>query len=388
MNCPSCGSEHPPTRKFCGVCGQALRQPVASGPEFGTAAVPPPSYAMPGSAPAYASAPVATREQSPAMDKGIFIVAFQHALAWKPLSLVALGVLGIIVIVMLMTLVSGLVVASTIRAGSFQSAGTATVFLSIATIATVYTTAMVFLAATTKMCYERVITGNKLGRRDSLRFALGNLGSVLLTPILLGLIVSAVVIGEMILFAAGRIDFIGPIVTGALFAPLIVINAALFLLLNYGVWLMLISVAAGTVGVADTFGTTWRLMRTSYKTMIPELLSITLVQLVIVFVGGLLFVVASSITTSLAALGGMGGLGFETIMRGGFDRLAEQLLNSSYGRYGRSSDEGALIGMIAMGAGMTFLMGLALAFPLVFFVNGCVRVHQRASAHVSSTRQS
>lgn len=336
MNCPSCGSEHPPTRKFCGTCGQALSQPVASGGEFGTAALTPQSYAMPGSAPAYAPAPVATREQSPAMEKGIFIAAFQHALAWKPLSLLALGFLSIIVIVMLMTVVSGLVVASTIRAGSFQSAGTATVFLSIATIAAAYTTAMVFLAATTKMCYERVIAGKQLGRRDSVRFALGNLGSVLLTPILLGLIVAAVVFGEMIVFSTGRIDFVGPIVIGALFAPLIVVNVALYLLLNYGVWLMLISVAAGTAGVSDTFGTTWRLMRVSYKTMIPELLSITLVQLVIVFVGGLLFVIGSSVTTSFAALGGMGGLGFDGIMRGGFDRMAEQLVYGSYGRYGRS----------------------------------------------------
>jgi hypothetical protein len=309
----------------------------------------------------------------------LFIEAFQHALAWKPLSLVALGFLTIIVTLMLLTFASALLVASTVQAGSFESAGVVTVFLSIVTAVAVYATTMVFLAAITKMCYERVVTGAKLRRRESLRFAISNLGSVLVTPILLGLIVAAVFIGELILFSAGRIEFIGPIVTGASFAPLIVVNTALYLLLNYGVWLLLVSIASGSAGVGDTFKMTWILIRTSYRTMIPELLGLTLVQISIVLIGGMLLLIGSSLTTSFAAFGGMGGIGLEGLMRGSFERMAQQLLYSTYGGYRRGSDAGVLIGMIAMATSTALLIGLALAFPLVFFVNGCVRVHQQAN---------
>ena len=80
--------------------------------------------------------------------KGIFIAPSQHALAWNPLSLVALGFLSIILMVMLMTVVSSLVVASTICAGSFQSVGTATVLLSIGTIAVVYYAPLLLCSST------------------------------------------------------------------------------------------------------------------------------------------------------------------------------------------------------------------------------------------------
>jgi hypothetical protein len=307
---------------------------------------------------------------------------------WKPLSLVVSGFLMTVAVVMIFSLISGVIAAAILgsSSSSFSSrAEGAAAFGVVATLTTflvAYVLYMLFFAAATKMCYELTLSEKQIPRRESLRFALRNIGAVTVTPLILFISVGGVLLGEWVLFLLGQIDFLGPILTGLAFAPITAVNIGLILAAYYGVWLLFISVASGATGIGETTKKTWSLVRTSYRTLIPELLSLTLVQMLVLIIGVGLLLVGIYFTTVIAAAAGVGGTMMTGVLSGGIDKLVKEALlgSSSYGGYGRSARSAAagwLFGLMAFGLGMALLFGFVQAFSIVFFLNGCSRIYDR-----------
>jgi hypothetical protein len=323
----------------------------------------------------------------PAFSQSPFVEAFKQTFKWKPLSLVVAGFIAVAAVVILLSLVSSAIAAAIANSSSsnfssrVEAVAAFSVVSGIVTMLAAYMVAMIFLAATAKMCYELSVSGRRLGRRESLRFALSNIGAVTVSPVVLFIGAGGVLLGEWLLFLMGQIDFIGPVVTGLAFAPVTVLNIALLLSLYYGIWLVFMSVASGVTGVGDALKTTWLLVRRSFRTLIPELLSLTLIQTLIGMIGGLLLLAGFYLTTSLAFLGGAAGA-----ISGMSSRGIEQLVNEMLfggSRWGSSSAgataAGLLFGFIAFAIGMTVLMGFVQAFNIVFFLNGCSRIYERTA---------
>lgn len=384
MKCPNCANEISVTGtgKFCGFCGYKVT--------FSAAGQPAPSAQASYEGFDHESSP--PRAEPPAFSQSLFVDAFRQTLRWKPLSLVVTGFIAVAAVVILLSLVSSVIAAAIANSSSSSFSSRAegvaafAVVSGIVTVLAAYVVGMIFLAATAKMCYELSVSGRQLGRSESLRFAAGNIGTVTVGPVVLFIGAGGVLLGEWLLFLMGQIDFVGPIVTGLAFAPVTVLNIGLFLALYYGIWLMFISMASGVTGIGDVLQTTWSLVRRSFRTLIPELLSLTLIQTLIGMIGGLLLLAGFYLTTSLAFLGGTAGAISRMSSRGMEQLISEMLFGGS--RYGGSSAgataAGLLLGVFAFAIGMTVLIGFIQAFNIVFFLNGCSRIYDRTARRSQS----
>lgn len=416
MRCPNCSNEinENGTGKFCGYCGhrfeavapttQSIAAPSQTGFSAATAAAsarsattPPPQSAgwetppvsgraeRQGRQDSYAGGAFASANSEAIPHQGLFIEAFRHTIRWRPLSLVVVGVLAAAGAWILCTVVSGFIAAAISKSSLSGGAGSVESLLAFgmvsaaATVLIVYVIAMAFLGATAKMCYELTVLGNQWTRLRSLRFALSNIGAVTVTPFIVFIGVGAVLLGEWILFLMGQIDFVGPILTGFMFAPLTILNVCLILTAYYGVWLSFMSLASGATGIGNAVKKTWSLVRSSYRSMVPELLALTLVQAVVGLIGGGLLLVGFQMTTSIAWFGGgvvsrmVSGAGIERLMNEMFQSASRGGYSSSFG----AAESGYFFGFIAFGIGMALLIGFAHAFNIVFFLNGCSRVYDR-----------
>jgi hypothetical protein len=417
MNCPSCGTNNTPDRKYCGLCGHALladTAPISAPPtQTASATAPitaPPAPAAPAEQPpapsyppinrAYQQAPqvvnlpptanlsgTATRpapvesvETAPP-EHNFFADAFRQALAWRPLSLLTIGFFASVMIYLFSTIFTSVIVGAMARGGSsLDTIGAIALILTALTLLVSYVVEIIFLSATTKICYERMVNGRALGRAEAMKFAVSNGGPVIIAPFLFVLVAVAVFFFEWLIFLLGSVETIGPVVTGIFFAPLIIINALLFFVINYAIWMALITISRGAEGIGDTVRETVNLVKQSFRTRLPEILSLTLVQVLIGFFAVVVVAVGFMLTAMMAQWAGA-DVPIEAIVSGRIARAIDRIvLGGSVSPGFRTSEPpilGPLLGLLTLAGGLSLIVGMLLAFPRVFFANGCIRIYQR-----------
>jgi len=428
MNCPSCGTDNTPDRKYCGLCGHYLGgPPVASSsvasPSINSPSIDSPSISNPSIAQSGPTRPLPAKTPAPSIqqhnpplqqtspitgpppqsvasgaatqtarlerkesavpvEQTFFADAFRYALSWRPLSLLAVGFFVSIMILFFSTLVNSVIVSAMLRGGgSLDAVGAIGLVLTALTLLVCYIVEITFLSATTKICYERVVNGRALRRAEAMKFAVSNAGSVIIAPFLFVLVTIVVFFVEYLVFLLGSTETIGPVVTGLFFAPFVVINAFLFFVINYAIWMALITVSSGVRSIGETVSKTINLVKQSFRTRVPEILSLTLVQLLIGFFA--IVVIASGfVLTSMVAAWGGANVPIDANFAGRIARAIDRLIVGSPGASGfRTGSEpsifGPLLGLLTLAGGLALIVGMLLAFPRVFFANGCIRIYQR-----------
>ena len=423
MICPSCGTDNMPERKYCGLCGHSLKQsasatrppappnlqpPVQAYPQPSAQAYPqppaqPPSQAaatyQPETAPlpdqqpksvsgGFAAQPApapparAVGESAARPEHSFFADAFRHALSWRPLSLLTIGFFSSTMIYFFATIISVVILGALRRGSSSQGlVDTVDVILTILTLLVIYVVEIVFLSATTKMCYEQLTNGYTLTRAEAMKFAVSNGGTVIIAPFLFVLLFVGVFFVEWLIFLLSQIEAVGPIISGIFFPPFVAINAVLFFVVNYAIWMTLINVASGTKSIGETVRKTVSLVKQTFRTRLPELLSLTLVQ-VLITIFAVVIVATGFIITSIVAQWGDANIAVNAVFDGRIARLIDRLImGSSVPSSIRIGPEppvfGPLIGLLMLAGGIALILGALLAFPRVFFVNGCIRIYQR-----------
>jgi hypothetical protein len=406
MTCPSCGTNNTPDRKYCGLCGHALA-PVAApiaAPLGPTRPLPAPNY--PSLDPAHqqappvldspppvatasgptarltpvGSAPVESQEAVPP-EHNFFADAFRYALAWKPLSLLTMGFFVSTIIYFFLIIFTSVVSGVMARGGSSRDTiEVIALILTALTLLASYVTEIIFLSATTKICYERIVNGRALRRAEAMKFAVSNGGPVIIAPFLFVLVAVAVFFVEWLIFLLGSVETIGLVVTGIFFAPLVIINALLFFVINYAIWMALITISRGARSIGDTVRETLNLVKQSFRTRIPEILSLTLVQVLIGFFAIVIVAVGFLLTAMMAQLAGA-NVQIGAIFSGGIASAINWIvMGGSVSPGFRTSDPpifGPLLGLLTLAGGLSLIVGMLLAFPRVFFANGCIRIYQR-----------
>jgi hypothetical protein len=426
MTCPSCGTNNTSDRKYCGLCGQALTPPVAApipAPPAQTAPVAAPIPAPPGptrplSAPnnpaidrAYQqappilappvldspppaatdsgptarlapvrSAPVESQEAVPP-EHNFFADAFRYALAWRPLSLLTIGFFVSTMIYFFSTIFSSVIIGAMARGGSsLDTIGAIALILTALTLLVSYVVEIIFLSATTKICYERMVNGRALRRTEAMKFAVSNGGPGIIAPFLFVLVAVVVFFVEWLIFLLGSVEGIGPLVTGIFFAPLVIINALLFFVINYAIWMALITISRGARSIGDTVRETLNLVKQSFRTRVPEILSLTLVQILIGFFAIVIVAVGFLLTAMMARWAGA-DVPIEGILSGRIARVIDRIVMGGSVSPGFRTSEppifGPLLGLLTLAGGLSLIVGMLLAFPRVFFANGCIRIYQR-----------
>ena len=433
MICPSCGTDNMPERKYCGLCGhslkhaaaattqppaptppqppptqppvQAYQQPPAKAPsqvaatfQTSTAPLPPDQQPRPilggiAAQPAPAPPAVAIKEAAPPPEHSFFADAFRYALSWKPLSLLTIGFFSSTMIYFFSTVISVVILGAMRRGSSSQGLiDTIDVILTVLTLLVIYVVEIVFLSATTKMCYEQLTGGHALTRAEAMKFAVSNGGTVIIAPFLFVLVFAGVIFVEWLIFLLSQIDTVGPIISGIFFAPFVAVNAVLFFVINYAIWMTLINVASGTKGVGETVRKTVNLMKQTFRTRVPELLSLTLVQ-VLIAIFAVVIVATGFLITSIVAQWGDADIAVYAVFDGRIARLIDRMImGSSVPSSIRTVPEppvfGPLVGLLLLAGGIALILGVLLAFPRVFFVNGCIRIYQRLVKEPQASGQS
>ena len=287
-----------------------------------------------------------------------------------------------IMVLFFSTIINSVIVKIMLRSGStLDAVEVVGVILTVLTLLVCYVIEIIFLSATTKMCYERLVTGRALRRGEAMKFAVSNGGTVIIAPFLFVLATVAILFVEYLIFLLGSTETIGPIVTGIFFAPFVIINALLFFVINYAIWIALITVASGTRSIGETIRKTISLVKQSFRTRIPELLSLTLVQ-VLIALFAIVIVATGFVLTSMVAGWGGANAPIDAIIAGRIARAIDRLVMGSPVVPGiRTGSEPSifapLLGLLTLAGGLALVLGMLLAFPRVFFANGCIRIYQR-----------
>lgn len=418
MFCPSCGTDNTPDRKYCGLCGQFLGQvasaaqppsqpppvqtslgdtapvrlPTALAPQpdtkgptrplskAGSMPEPPPMSVSSGAAAQPAT--VVQQDVSVPPEQGLFADAFRYALSWRPLSLLTIGFFCSIMVLFFSAIINSVVVKIMLNSGSsLDTIEVIGVILTVLTLLVCFIIEMIFLAATTKMCYERLTAGRALRRGEAMKFAVSNGATVIIAPFLFVLATVVILFVEYLIFLLGSTETIGPVVTGIFFPPFVVINALLVFVINYAIWMALITVSSGTRSIGETIRKTRNLVKQSLRTRIPELLSLTLVQVLLALLAFVIVATGFVLTSMVAGWGGAQAP-IDAIIAGRIARVIDRLVMGSPVVPGlRTGDEpsifGPLLGLLALAGGLALILGMLLAIPRVFFANGCIRVYQR-----------
>jgi hypothetical protein len=245
--------------------------------------------------------------------------------------------------------------------------------LTVLTLLVCYVIEIVFLAATTKMCYERLTSGRALRGAEAMKFAVSNGITVIIAPFLFVLATLVVLFVEYLIFLLGSTEAIGPVVTGLFFPLFVVINALLFFVINYAIWMSLITVSSGTRRIGETASKTMNLVKRSLKTQLPELSSLTLVQALIALFAVVIVATGFLLTSAVAGWGGA-DVPVNSIIAGRIARAIDWLV---MGSPTEDSIFGPLLGLLTLAGGLALILGMVLAFPRVFFANGCIRIYQR-----------
>ncbi len=415
MICPSCGTDNVPERKYCGLCGHSLKptasttqppvppyprppapaypQPSAqSHPQVNAAYQPsiaplPDTQPKPVSGgfaaqPAPVSQAVASEEAAPPPEHSFFADAFRYALSWRPLSLLTIGFFSSMMIYFFSTVISAVILGAMRRGSSSpDTINVIDVILTILTLLVMYVVEIVFLSATTKICYERLVNGRAVARADAMKFAVSNGGAVIIAPFLFVLLFVGVFFVEWLIFLLSKIETVGPIISGIFFAPFVAVNAVLFFVINYAIWMTLISVSSGAKGISETMGKTVNLVKRTFRTRVPEILSLTLVQ-ILISIFAIVIVAIGFMITLMVANWGEADIAINAVLDGRIARLLDRLImGSSLPSDIRMGPEppvfGPLVGLLTLAGGLALILGILLAFPRVFFVNGCIRIYQR-----------
>ena len=400
MICPSCGTDNTPDRKYCGLCGHFLAQSAAAAPppvqpapaqplttttrdlkapqtdrpqqQLGPTAKLPPRPVASGAA---AQPAPDLQQDAPAQpEQSLFADAFRYALSWRPLSLLTIGFFCSMMVLFFSLIIKSVIIKLMMSGdSSLDSIAVFGVIMMGLTLLVCYVIEIIFLSATAKMCYERLTSGRALRRAEAMKFAVSNGATVIIAPFLFVLATVIVLLVEYLIFLLGSTKAIGPVVTGIFFPPFIVINAVLFFVINYAIWMALITVSSGTRSIGETVSKTKNLVKRSLRTHVPELFSLTLVQGLIALLGIMIVGTGFVLTSAVAGWGGA-GVPVEMIVTGGVAHAIDLLvLDSIY----NASLFGHLLGLLALGGGLALILGMLLAFPRVFFANGCIRVYQR-----------
>ncbi|HEX5734620.1 MAG TPA: zinc ribbon domain-containing protein [Blastocatellia bacterium] len=402
MICPSCGTDNTPDRKYCGLCGQFLAQsseaaatppaqpapaqplrsttrdlnpskadrpPKQLGP---TAKLPPRSIS---SGAAAQPAPIAQQDASVPPEQSLFADAFRYALSWRPLSLLTIGFFCSIMVLFFSTIINSVIIKIMLSGGgsSLETVEVVGVILMVLTLLVCYVIEIIFLSATTKICYERLTSGRALRRAEAMKFAVSNAATVIIAPFLFVLATLVVLFVEYLIFLLGSTEAIGPVVTGIFFPPFVIINALMFFVINYAIWMALITVSSGTRSIGETMSKSMNLVKRSLRTHVPELFSLTLVQILVALFAVVIVATGFVLTMTVAGWGGA-EVPVNSIIAGRIARAIERVV---IGSPTEASILGPLLGLLTLGGGLALIFGMFLAFPRVFFANGCIRLYQR-----------
>jgi hypothetical protein len=323
-------------------------------------------------------------------EQGFFADAFRHALSWRPLSLLTIGFFSSMMVYFFSTVIRAVILGALARGSSSEGLiDTVDVILTIVTLLVMYVVEIIFLSATTKLCYERLTGGLTLTRVEAMKFAVGNAGTVIVAPFLFVLLFVGVFFVEWLVFLLGSIETVGPIISGIFFAPFVAVNAVLFFVINFAIWMALINVASGTKGVRETVSKTVSLVKQAFRTRVPELLSLTLVQVLIAIFASVIVVTGYIITLLVAQVSGA-DIPINSVFDGRIGWLINRLIIGSPASSIRITSEpiiGPLLGLLTLAGGMALILGALLAFPRIFFVNGCIRIYQRLVKAPQSSAQ-
>lgn len=272
------------------------------------------------------------------------------------------------------TIINSVIVKLMLSGGSsLDAVEVVGVVLMVLTLLVCYVIEIIFLSATTKLCYERLTSGRVLRRTEAMKFAVSNGGTVIIAPFLFVLATIVVLFVEYLIFLLGSTEAIGPVVTGIFFPPFVVINALLFFVINYAIWMALITVSSGTRSIGETVSKTMNLVKRSFRTQLPELFSLTLVQVLIALFAVVIVATGFVLTSAVAGWGGA-DVPVNSIIAGRIARAIDWLV---MGSPTEDSIFGPLLGLLTLAGGLALILGMLLAFPRVFFANGCIRIYQR-----------
>jgi hypothetical protein len=179
-----------------------------------------------------------------------------------------------------------------------------------------------------RLSYEDLVGEPERSLRDALTVAGRRLPSLLLSPLLLVLAGVAVVVVELIIFAIGRIPYVGELWAACWFLPLIVVNLAVLVIFMLGFWIMPFVIVGEETGVIDTLP---RTVKTVLKAPGQIFTYLILTAVVLGLIAGLLSGLISGAIANTSAVAGI-GLGAEKTgqLLGGISGLAPQF---GYGFY-------------------------------------------------------
>lgn len=166
-----------------------------------------------------------------------------------------------------------------------------------------------------RLSYEDLVGEPERNMKDALTVAGRRLPSLLLSPLLLVLAGLAVVIVELIIFAIGRIPYVGELWAACWFLPLVIVNLAVLVIFMLGFWIMPFVIVGEETGVIDTLP---RTVKTVLKAPGQIFTYLILTAVVLSLIGGLLWgLIGGAIGTTASVA--VTGLGFEKLgqMMGG-----------------------------------------------------------------------
>lgn len=155
------------------------------------------------------------------------------------------------------TLVAGLFFYIAIEAGS----GFITVLFGLLGVIASWVLSTLVTGTLARMSYNELSTGRTLGWRPALAYSRGHLGTLIFSPLALGVGILLALLVQLILLFLGRIPYLGELWVAVLFLPLVVINLFIILLAYLGGWLIPAVVAAEGRGIADTLRRVQQMVR-------------------------------------------------------------------------------------------------------------------------------
>jgi hypothetical protein len=229
------------------------------------------------------------------------------------------------------------------------------------------------IATVTRMCVSQLTgdqTGESVSWRKALDYVTGHLAGFLFGPLVFGVILLLLIVAEIVVLFVGRIPYLGELLIGIAFLPLLLINLFAAIAVVFG-WFLLFPVVAvdGSGPVAASTRVLQFIRSDPIRIVLQLLIAFFVAFLVSIILASLVFT-TFSVTLGLAALG-LGPEKSAQLVAGVFPFVSQ--LAGPFGLAPAPFTISIAQFLITL-ASYIFLWGF-LALPLVFVIASCCAVY-------------
>ncbi|MEK7376785.1 MAG: hypothetical protein AABZ57_06460 [Candidatus Margulisiibacteriota bacterium] len=154
------------------------------------------------------------------------------------------------------------------------------------------------LSSSNRMVYKELTTGEKLTLKDGFEFTKKNIGSVVLSPVVILLVIALALAMEFLLFMFGRFE-LGAVIISLLTAPAIMLNTLLLACAVFGSILTLAIISVDESGIIVTAGKIYKIARQASIPFIMYMSLALILGIAATAIIAFIFILAATITVLL-----------------------------------------------------------------------------------------